>query len=145
MNIIKAIENSVKTAKDRNWDTTYWAIDLHGTISRFNYSNENLNPDYYPYAKKVLQILSKDKSIKLILYSCSYLDNCKKLLELFEKDGIIFDYVNENPEAKNTEYGDYGRKIYFNVLLEDKAGFEPEKDWEEIHRYLKERIFICGA
>ena len=136
MDIIRAIENSFKNAQERNWDITYWAVDLHGTISRFNYSNENLNPIYYPFSKEVLQILSKNNSIKLILFTCSYMENCNKIIEIFKNDDIYFDFVNENPEAKNTNYGDYSKKIYFNVLLEDKAGFEPEKDWEDIYNFL---------
>lgn len=138
MNIIKAIENSTRTAQERNWDTVYWAVDLHGTISKFNYSNEDLNPDYYPYAKQTLQLLSKRKDIKLILFTCSYEENCERILNIMKEDDIIFDYVNENPEAENTGYGDYTKKIYFNVLLEDKGGFEPELDWKDIYEYLSE-------
>lgn len=136
MDLIKAIDNSIYNAKNRVWDTIYWAIDLHGTISEFNYSNENLLPKYYPYAKEVLQRLSKNPSVKLILYSCSYAENCYQIVHLMKKDGVIFDYINENPEVKNTEYGDYRKKLYFNILLEDKAGFEPDLDWEILNNHM---------
>lgn len=56
-----------------------------------------------------------------------------------KKDDIIFNGFNENLEAENTIYGDYSKKPYFNILLEDKAGFEPEKDWLDIYHYLLKR------
>ena len=135
MSVINAITKATSQFKERNWDTLYWAIDLHGTICKFNYSNDDLTIHYYEYAWKVLTELSRIPHVKLILFTCSYEENTNKILELFKKDRIIFDFVNENPEAKNTTYGDYSKKIYFNVLLEDKAGFDPEKDWEKIYTY----------
>jgi len=37
--------------------------------------------------------------------------------------------VNENPEVLNLKYGCYDKKPYFNVVFEDKAGFDPMTDW----------------
>lgn len=33
---------------------------------------------------------------------------------------------------------DFGAKPYFDICLDDKAGFEAEKDWEGIYNTLKE-------
>ena len=50
-----------------------------------------------------------------------------------KKDGIEFSYINENPEvAGKTEWGDFDTKMYANVLLDDKAGFDPEEDWHAL-------------
>jgi hypothetical protein len=144
MNIIKTINKAFTSAQDRNWDIIYWAIDLHGTISSSNYSNDDLSINYNKYAKIMLQFLSKNKNFKLMLYTCSYKDNVEKILELFKKDDIVFDYVNKNPEVENTTYGDYTEKPYFNILLDDKAGFEPEADWEEMFYYFKDKLFDSG-
>ena len=37
---------------------------------------------------------------------------------------------------KDTDFQDFSEKPYFNILLEDKAGFDPNKDWELILEYL---------
>ena len=50
---------------------------------------------------------------------------------------IKIDFFNNNPEAKNTEYGDFTVKPYYNILLDDKAGFDPEEDWRIIYNFLK--------
>lgn len=136
MDIIKTIHHAHELALQRKWDSIYWAIDLHGTISKFNYNNDDLSINYYPYSKETLVYLSKCLNYTLILYTCSYKENSEKIIELFAKDGIRFMYCNENPEAENTTYGDYTKKPYFNILLDDKAGFDPEFDWYPIYNYL---------
>ena len=50
----------------------------------------------------------------------------------FGDDGIVFNHVNKNPEVKSEGYGHYEDKPYFNVLLDDKAGFDPENHWTRI-------------
>lgn len=47
------------------------------------------------------------------------------------------DFVNKNPEVVTNGYGDYSDKPYMNVILDDKAGFLPRKDWAKILRYLE--------
>ena len=46
--------------------------------------------------------------------------------------GIEFDYINENPECKDTALCSFAQKFFFDILLEDKAGFVGETDWIEI-------------
>lgn len=133
MNLVNVIINAKTLSRDRGWDTIYWAIDLHGTVSPPTYSNRDLTINYYPYAKEALQALSANPENKLILFTSSYLDDCKQIVERFKLDNIIFDYVNENPEVANTTYGDYTKKLYYNILLDDKAGFDPETDWRKIY------------
>jgi hypothetical protein len=43
--------------------------------------------------------------------------------------------VNKNPEVKSTTYGYYEDKPYFNVLFEDKAGFDATEDWFLVGNY----------
>lgn len=50
---------------------------------------------------------------------------------------LIFEYLNHNPEVSNTENSNYCHKFYFDILLEDKAGFLPDIHWSEINFWLK--------
>ena len=43
-------------------------------------------------------------------------------------------------DIKNNEFQNFNDKPYFNVLLEDKAGFNPKIDWLDILIYLKTGI-----
>jgi hypothetical protein len=135
MNILTPIKRSYEVAKERGWDTLYWAIDVHGTIMPGNYKDNEA--EFYPYAKETLKLLTDIPYIKLIFFTCSYQESVEKLSKkLYLENNIKFDYINENPEVENTTYGDYTKKFYFNVCLEDKAGFEPEVDWETIYDYM---------
>ena len=61
--------------------------------------------------------------------------NWEKMAEyraLFAEEGIHFDYANENPEVGNTSFQNFEVKLYFNVGIDDKFGFEPETDWVKV-------------
>lgn len=136
--ITKAIKNSFITAQRKNWDCTYWAFDIHGTIVYPNYSAAEIPTRFYPFAKECLQLISQRKDVIMILYTCSYPHEIEQYLNFFRANGIDFKYVNNNPEVVNEAYGFYEQKFYFNVLFEDKSGFDPEEDWENVYRMLKE-------
>lgn len=139
-NIINAIDKSFIKAKERNWECTYWFFDIHETIIFPNYDAGNVQVDFYPYAKEVLQILSKRKDIKMHLYTCSWPNEVMQYDKVFKENNIKFDYLNsKNPEVHNNKLGYYKDKPYFNVLLEDKAGFE-KGQWKDIKEYLEKVI-----
>jgi len=131
-----AIKNAFEKAKSRNWDKTYWAIDIHETMIKPNWSVTTTPTEFYPKAKETLQYISGRKDIVMILYTCSHPHEIEKYIELFKNNGINFNHINENPEVENEKYGYYDMKPYFNVLLEDKAGFDPYKDWDEVYNAL---------
>ena len=140
MSIIRSIKtNHYEYMVKRNWDKTYWAVDIHGTILKPNYEAGNIPKEFYPYAKETLQYISQMKDVVLILYTCSHPHEIEEYFEFFKENSIEFKYVNENPEVKsNLEgYGCYDKKPYFNVLFEDKAGFSGEQDWVGVLEYLK--------
>ena len=137
--IIRAIANSFIHAKQRNWAKTYWAFDVHGTMIRPNYKTNEIATEFYPHALEVMQALSKRTDIARILYTCSYPHEIVQYMNLFNANGIHFDYVNSNPEVMDGGYGYYNDKFYFNVLFEDKAGFDGETDWLEIKTWMAER------
>lgn len=130
--ISKMFDSSFK----KKWFETYWAIDLHGSIIKPTYNGVEV--EYYPYAKEVLQILTKRPDIKMILWTSSFPDEIRQYLETMCKDDILFDAINENPgiSSKNGNFGYYEQKFYYNVLIDDKAGFIPETEWKQIYEYL---------
>lgn len=129
------IPRSFRMMKERGWDKLYWAVDLHDTICPADYIHPFTH--YYPYAKEVLQDLSSSHDSCLILFTSSFEAEINHVTDLLALDGIAFDYINENPEAQNTRHGDFSKKFYFNILLDDKAGFNGETDWQKIHQLLK--------
>lgn len=135
--IIKAIERAYAVMQQRNWDTVYWAIDLHGVCFRSTYEQGGykfVNDD----AVRALQKISSKKESKIILWSSCHLSEQPQIVKYFQENGIRVHYFNENPEVKNTHTGDFTHKFYFSILLDDKAGFDPDSDWAAILAYFKE-------
>lgn len=134
--MLKHIVNTYQKVKEREWDRWYWAIDIHDTCLKANYSADTLPDEFYPLAKEALQRLSSREDIALILYTSSHPQFIDKYLEFFRSHGIEFHYVNANPEVPSTDVAAFDSKFYFNVLLDDKAGFDPHEDWAMIMRAL---------
>lgn len=136
MSIIKAINRAYQLKEERNWTDIYWAIDLHGVCLKSNYtinSYEFINEDV---VKTLLLIQSLPES-KIIIWSSSYSEEKSDIYEFFLKHGIEINGFNHNVFVQNTTTGCFDEKFYFNILLDDKAGFNPETDWKEIYNYLK--------
>jgi hypothetical protein len=125
-------------AFEKRWYETYWAFDLHGTIIKPTYKDPSWPAEYYPDAKKTLQILTKRPDVKMILWTSSFPHEIKQYVSQFEVDEIHFDAINQNPgiSSKNGNFGYYEEKFYFNVLFEDKAGFNPYKEWKQVYDFL---------
>jgi len=137
-NIINAIDKSYTKAKEKKWPYTYWFFDIHETIIIPNYEAGNIPTEFYPDAKEVLQMISKRTDIKLQLYTCSWPNEVDQYDEYFRENNIVFDFIDcKNPEVQNEKLGYYDNKPYFNVLFEDKAGFDPSY-WKYIKEYLEE-------
>lgn len=133
--IIKAITKAFKEMEVKKWNKIYYYFDIHNTILYPDYNNTTT--DFYPYAKEVLNYLSSRNDIVMSLYTCSYPEEIERYQKFFRENNINFTYINRNPDVKNTQYGYYEDKPYFNVLFEDKAGFDAENDWLELKNYFK--------
>ena len=139
MDITKPIKLAYEKAKQRGWDRIYIWVDIHETVLKPTYKS---NSDYvfYDDAKEALQYLSKIEFVKLGLYTCTKKEEIGRYLDFFKSNDIIFEHVNVNSEVQTTEYGEFnGDKPYFNVLIEDKAGFEPEIDWKVVIKFFKDK------
>ena len=135
------IANSFRTGKERGYYESYWCIDLHGVICKPTYKRD-YKYTFYKDAKKVLQFLSKRKDIMLILYTCSHNDSISRARSWLFKHKIIFDYTNENRRIKSNRVSNFSQKFHFNVLLDDKAGFEGDKDWAIVKKELEKEYKI---
>ncbi len=124
-----SIEFAFKRMKEKKWEKIYVLVDIHNTIFRPSY-HKNETYQWFNGAKEALQFLSRNKKTCLILWTSSHEDSVKKYLRVFEDNGIHFDYVNENPEVGNNDIGNFDKKLYFNIGIDDKFGFDAENgDW----------------
>lgn len=131
--ITKAIDKAFNEMSKKKWEYVYFYFDIHNTILYPDY--DNTTTDFYPHAKDVLRYLSTRKDVVMALFTCSYPIEIERYQKFFKEHNINFTYINHNPDVKNTQYGYYDDKPYFNVLFEDKAGFDAETDWIEIKKY----------
>lgn len=128
MNVFN-IERSFQWKKERGWDTLYWLIDLHDTVFPGKYASDQ-DYEVYAGALEVLKWISDREDQKIVIWTSSYAAHYHEVKEFFEKEHIItLDYHNDNPECGNTDYADFTTKPYFNILLDDKAGFVGDTDW----------------
>jgi hypothetical protein len=130
--IARTIQRQYEIARQRKWDRTYWAVDLHGTVIKPNYRDDELPTEYYAHAMETMRLLSGRADVRLIMYTCSWPAEIERYVAKFKETGIDFDHVNKNPEVESEGYGHYEDKPYFNVLLDDKAGFDPDLHWRDI-------------
>jgi len=141
MALIDALITCQNSAIRKNWDKIYIAIDIHDTVVKGNYKSDELPTDFLPHAKETLQMLSKHKNVVLILYTCSHPTEIIKYFSFFKENDIHFKYANQNPDVPDNALGCYKDKFYFNILLEDKAGFIAE-DWNTIFDFFKHSFKI---
>jgi 8-oxo-dGTP diphosphatase len=122
-NILRSNKNRLK----KGYPYWFWAIDLHDTIFKADYQPGSSGGNYFPGAKEALQLLSKDSSVKIILFSSSIKEAIEEAVTRLQADDIIIDYINENPLVKDNNLFD--KKFFMDVILDDKAGFEADYDW----------------
>jgi len=141
MNVFN-IKKTFEMKRANRWPEVYFCIDLHGTIIPSGKGSDDKTDEekFYPYALEVLQWLSRRKDIFLILWTSTPADRLVSVKEFLKFNSIKFDYFNENPHALNTPRSDFNKKFYFSVLLDDRAGFEPETDW----KLIKDELIAIG-
>jgi len=122
-----------------NWKyPMYWLIDLHDVIIPGTYTRNNDGKALNPGAEEVLRWLTRRENMCPILWTSSHQDAINEIVKWVSDYGIKFTYVNENPEVKPNGLIDTTIKPYFDMLLDDKAGFDGETDWIEIKNALIE-------
>ena len=136
--IINAIKNAYDTMHARKWDTLYWAIDLHGVCLESTYT---VNEHRWISADAIagLQSIDAQPENKIILWSAVYDEDKLPIVSMFADKGIKIIGFNENPEVFNTDVSFFNEKFYFNILLDDKAGFNHHTDWSKIIEFYAQR------
>lgn len=121
--ITKSIQDAFKRAEKQHWWKLYIAIDIHGVMFESTSVVERQRI-FLPGALETLRYLSSRRDIEMFLFSCSH---SKELWEV--KDFLAKNNVNVAPMPDYTEISSMGRgnyllKPYYNLLLDDKGGFE---------------------
>ena len=142
MNIIKAIRAAEQKQKDRNYDYIYWCVDVHGVILTPTYDLNNKGATFYPYCLDTLGLLTDLIEHKIILWTSSHDVAIESVVKQLEQEDIKIDFINHNPQYTKTDLCDFTKKFYFDILLDDKAGFEAETDWKHIYDYLTSPRFL---
>lgn len=137
MNIFN-IKRAFRTMRERGWDKIYWLVDLHDTVFEGDYKQGSVGGAFYPKAKEVLQRLSVREDVVLIIWSCSYGGIIQDTMEWLREHDIQIAYGNENPECPDNAHASFDKKFYFNIILDDKAGFEGETDWALVEQELND-------
>lgn len=136
MNVFN-IERAFKRMREEKWPKMYWAIDFHDVLFKGYYKIDQSH-DIYPGAIEVLKNLTKRKDMVLIGYTSSHYRAFKLTnMWLWLNHEVQFNYLNCNPECGTTDLADFRQKFYYNILLDDKAGFVGETDWKLIKKELK--------
>lgn len=134
--ILKSIETAYKNFKERNFDKIYWCIDLHGTCLKNTYNETEfvwINQDVV----EALKLISSRKECALIIWSSSHEKYISNVNDFFKKHNIQIDYINQNPEVENTKTGCFDKKFYLSIGVDDKFGFVPEVEWNDIINFYK--------
>ena len=144
MDIVGAFEKAFSDKEKNNWDKIYVLVDVHDTIMQGTHKNEDYL--WYPQALDVLKEMSDMDDICLILWTGSHKETINKIVTKLKAQGIYFDYINENPEVGDTNFYCSSGKLYFNVGIDDRFGFDVERDWNAIKQYLilKKRMDKIG-
>jgi hypothetical protein len=89
------------------------AYDYDNTV--FDYHDEGITFDY------MKELLTRCKNIgaKFIVFSCSPKDRHEEMRGYLVKNDFPCDYINESPIKL---YNDGTGKLFFNILLDDRAG-----------------------
>lgn len=132
MNVFN-IQKAFRDKAARGWTTLYVLLDAHETFIRPGHDRVI----FYDGAVEVLRWFNARPDFRLILWTSSHKAEIKNIISAALEKGIRIDFVNSNPLEENSERACFDRKFYFNIILDDKAGFEPETDWFLVKKELK--------
>lgn len=134
MSILRAIDRAYRVSQERGWDRIYWSLDLHGTVLEGNYI-----PGEYqwlsPEIPEILKRISEFDETHFIIWTSMHQHEMPAIRRLFADAGVSIFAVNDNPNEKSTTTGCFDQKFYTSIIVDDKAGFDPN-DWDHVYRGL---------
>lgn len=136
--LFDTVYDAYQKSYNRGWDKVYWMIDLHGTLLVPSYmtmqeqQHVQCYDKFYSHAREFLAFLLSLPETRIILWSCltqTELESFK--YEKFTSFGLAPDrvFLNKNPLEKSNDLSCFDEKPYFSLLLDDKAGFNPQYDF----------------
>lgn len=136
-NLVKHIHERRLEQEAGKWQKMYWCIDLHGTIIPPSREHKDiLKP--YPHALSVLKKISEIPEQVIILWTSTDSERIwNTVVPYLKENGVTVHYFNENPETQSKSYARFTGKFYFDILIDDKAGFDPTTQWKSIDQELK--------
>ena len=135
LSIEKIVQREFAKARERKWRRIYIAVDFHDVVFVSNYKNEVLLP--VSEAVPALQYLSIRQDIVLIAFTSTSEKAYEQYRNVLNMHNINFQFLNSNPLETGNEYADFSKKFYFNIMLDDKAGFDWKTDWTAILEAIK--------
>lgn len=92
-------------------------VDFDGTLSFGKW------PEVGPANTKLIDFLIKQRinGSKLILWTCREGEELKKAVYWCEKQGLLFDAINDNLPDVIEHYGNNSRKITCDYYIDDRA------------------------
>lgn len=137
MSILKSIKKGRDVQLEQGWEYIHWAIDVHNTIFPSTKDKTYSDIKFYPYAKETLHFLTNLNDQNLILWTSTNNEIVYNyLLPKLEEYDISFNYFNRNPICINNHYACFDKKFYYDIMIDDKAGFDPETEWKTIYNYI---------
>ena len=90
------------------------AVDFDGTLAVTDY------PKIIKPINRVIHFCKTQQKLgaTLILWTCRHGEALDEAVKWCKKQGLEFDYINENPPEKIAVYGD-SRKVYADMYLDD--------------------------
>lgn len=93
------------------------AVDFDGTLCECKY------PDIGAPVTPVIEYVKERKAAGdiIILWTCRVGEHLENAVEWCKRQGLTFDYINENAPEKVGQYGEDTRKISADEYIDDKA------------------------
>lgn len=93
------------------------AVDFDGTLCECKY------PDIGAPVTPVIEYVKERKAAGdiVILWTCRVGEHLENAVEWCKRQGLTFDYINENAPEKVGQYGEDTRKISADEYIDDKA------------------------
>ena len=86
--------------------------------------------------------MSNMPNIKVILWTCTDKKYIPDYIKVLTDNGINISYINCNPEVVSRDESNdpkqqsFDEKLYYNVGIDDKFGFDPDTDWITLYSCL---------
>lgn len=140
--LIDHIKNCRKKQLEKGWKKLFWAIDLHGTIipPSHNFQDKKeflgIGPDV-TYCEAALIEISQRNDQCIILWTATDTSRIwNDIVPWLDWHSIKVKYHNENPECQSEAYARFTGKFYFDILIDDKAGFDVSW-WKSIYEEVR--------